>query len=239
MAEKAKKNTWFYNNSICSVVEGPDKDRDLIIRFKQIRDTATNKVTLKVMLEKEEAEDKNSIAEIEISLLDLSKGLANLREYGLILQEYEIIAIKNLIETNFYDKKFEYGEVSSDIYIGTAFDDIMKVVADYIITNKLELVSINNINEKVYLIEVDKFKSIFADSEFKHINVIELRQKLAGKYTHCNSGRTSLLVRVKEQEVNDKESSKVIRYVAFYADKIKSYLYLVEKEAVDIVELGE
>lgn len=211
MAGKEKLlNQWYYAESCCTVVEGRDKDRPLTLHFYKMMDTATKKYSLAIEINDLRKSENTFVL---VGLRNISRELINLRDYGLMLQEYEVVEIVSLIEQNFETidegKSFNSEEIES-----TIFDKALKVIALYILEEDIKPTKIDKIEEQLYLIHWKDFEDIFSDGEFRKMNIADFRQELRDKgYTHCNAGRT-------RYSVKDKESQKPITYIAFWADRM-------------------
>ena len=228
-----EKNWWKY-------VEYDDSEGKLIGRIEIVEDkkinsvflipkkvidgnTGKNTLFIEVYSKDNESEliKEDKQAEVQIDLKNLVKDLIKLRDYGVLLQAHEMLSIANEIETNYHEKSFSQDIISSeDITDDTGLSDeefeiYFYEIADYILLNKLKAEKRGRHN--LYLIESDVFDGIFNKNKYNDVNVAKLKQDFKNrKYTHCHSNRPAIQIKRKVED----GSMKMIRYIAFFADKI-------------------
>ena len=218
----SSKNIWKYNNKIILIIDGLGKNRGLHIRPKKLVNNSTRQITLEVAIEKGEA----LIASVEIGLLDLTKGLMSLREYGLLLQIYEAMAIKTEIENNFDDiDEVEIGDWDDWSNDDTDFDGILKLFANYFIENKTEPED-KGVGEKLYLISIDEFNKLVKNSVYNKIKISKIRNRLTQGYIHYNLGGDTYQVRV----TRDDGTSVTAKRIAFKESVINPLIEIIKTE---------
>jgi len=217
---KVKKNKWKYIDGDGNIVitDGVDIDRGMYVRPKKIINKNTNKIKLQLSLFGVHS-NRKPLVTIDVRMKDLAKDIYTLRDYGIILQIYESMSIAKTIEENFYKPCFETEEIDG-VGIGenelVDFSMLLDAIAYHLITVEAEVESIKN--RRLYLIKVDDFAKIFVKSEYKHVDLVELRKKLKEDgFIHFNKGKTDYLV-------------KNVRHVAMYENKIKSVIKRLKEE---------
>lgn len=131
--------------------------------------------------------DGKETGKISAAMPKLVDNLLSLREYGVIASRIVFTDLAKCIENNYYDLKCESFDDEGTIS-GEVLNAILAMVTDCIAEGMAFQTTIKG--EMCYNIPVKEFQDLIKDSEYDHINLMELKKQLKRQgYTICSTGR--------------------------------------------------
>ena len=131
------------------------------------------------------------MGQITATVPTLTEDLLSLREYGVVIGRSDFISLKNCIEKYYNEILTEIIHEEQSIS-DEELKNILTMIGEYISERKSDGYDLKASvkGEICYNIPVKEFQDLIRDSEYAHINLMELKKQLKRQgYTICSTGR--------------------------------------------------
>jgi len=210
-------------------IEASNVNSGIYIIPTKIQNTLSKKIMLELRIQSKN--EDSPVTVVEIGLMNLSKGILDLREYGFMLQRNDATGIAQEIEKNF--NSFKTKNVDGVVrwtYGDEVFNAVIETIAEYILETPIEIEKSDRLRiaSGLYLISTKEFKELLKDSQYDCLDVSALKWELLNKgYTYCNRGRNDY-----------QKSTEATRFLAFIdsnvlAEKIENVKSRAETEKIE------
>lgn len=157
--------------------------------IKREKSTTTKKERLVITAFENQEDTLRECGTIITTVPALQDGILGLREYGVVLPRSAYGVITKTIEANYLSLSVTDIDFEEDI-TASRIERIFNMCCEYIITQGIQELDVRGKGRTCYNIPSDDFTDMLANSEFRHLDIVEVKKGLvAGEYIFVNAGR--------------------------------------------------